>query len=137
MKKQKAPIYRELSHQTDFAQKIGILYTQMSRYEIKNLQTLADVLKKLADVFEVSFNYLVNGDTEDKAKATLRDTKLLQLFKAVEAMSKNDKYIISELIKHPCLSKRNPKKISAEIKKPVIFPFFYGYVTEPPIFTKS
>ena len=40
----------------------------------------------------------VNGDTEEKAKSTLKDTKLLQLFKAVESMNENDKYIITELI---------------------------------------
>ena len=87
----------ELS-QTDLAQKIGISYTQMSRYEVKNVQPPADVLKKIADVFGVSVDYLISGDSEEKAKATLKDAKLLQLFKAVEGMNEKDKNIITELI---------------------------------------
>jgi transcriptional regulator with XRE-family HTH domain len=84
--------------QTDLAQKINISYTQMSRYEVKNVQPPADVLKKIADVFGVSVDYLISGDSEEKAKATLKDTKLLQLFKAVEGMNEKDKNIITELI---------------------------------------
>lgn len=84
--------------QTELAGKINISYTQMSRYEIKGVQPPADVLKKMADVFGVSIDYLVSGDTEEKAKATLKDTKLLSMFKAVENMDDKDKGIVSELI---------------------------------------
>lgn len=84
--------------QTELAKKINISYTQMSRYEIKGVQPPADVLKKLAEVFGVSIDFLVNGDTEEKAKATLKDTRLLNLFKAVENMEEKDKGIVSELI---------------------------------------
>lgn len=52
----------------------------------------------MADVFEVSIDYLVNGDKSEKAIATLGDTKLLSLFKAVEQMNEKDKGIVSELI---------------------------------------
>ena len=87
----------ELS-QTELAKKIDISYTQMSRYEIKGVQPPADVLKKLADVFGVSIDYMVSGNSEEKAKATLKDTKLLSMFKAVENMDEKDKGIVSELI---------------------------------------
>jgi transcriptional regulator with XRE-family HTH domain len=84
--------------QTELAQKINISYTQMSRYEIKGVLPPADVLKKLADVFGVSVDYIVSGDSGEKAQAMLKDTKLLSLFKAVEEMSEDDKHIITELI---------------------------------------
>lgn len=97
--------------QTDLAQKIGISYTQMSRYEVKNVQPPADILKKIADVFGVSVDYLISGDSEEKAKATLKDTKLLQLFKAVEGMSEKDKNIITELISTFVFQRETQKRL--------------------------
>ncbi len=84
--------------QTELAQQIGISYPQMSRYEVKGVQPPADVLKKIADVLNTSIDYLVNGDTEEKAKATLKDSKLLNMFKSVEKMNEEDKNVITKLI---------------------------------------
>jgi len=84
--------------QTQLAKEINISYPQMSRYETKGVQPPANVLKKLADVLDTSVDYLINGDTEEKAKATLKDTKLLRLFKAVERLNEDDKSVVSKLI---------------------------------------
>jgi transcriptional regulator with XRE-family HTH domain len=84
--------------QTELANKIGVSYPQMSRYEVKGVQPPADVLKKLADALNTSVDYLISGDTEEKAKATLKDSKLLNLFKAVEGMNEEDKTVITKLI---------------------------------------
>lgn len=84
--------------QQELAKRINISHPQIVRYENKGVQPPADVLKRLANVFGVSIDYLVSGDTEEKAKATLRDTRLLSLFKAVEGMNDKDKGIVSELI---------------------------------------
>lgn len=40
--------------QAQLAEKIGVSHTQMARYEIKNVQPPADILKNLADLFNVS-----------------------------------------------------------------------------------
>ena len=84
--------------QTDLAKAIAISYTQMSRYEIKGVQPPADVLKRLAALFGVSVDYLVNGSLEQKATNYLDDNELLQQFKAVEKMNNEDKNIIKALI---------------------------------------
>ena len=84
--------------QTELATKTGISYPQMSRYEIKGVQPPADVLKRIADVLDTSVDYLIYGNAEEKANATLKDSKLLRLFKAVEGMNDKDKNIITELI---------------------------------------
>lgn len=84
--------------QNDLAAKIEVSYPQMSRYEIKGVQPPADVLKRLADVFKVSIDYLVNGSLEEKAESSLSDIELLQQFKEVEKMSEHDKNTIKELI---------------------------------------
>jgi transcriptional regulator with XRE-family HTH domain len=84
--------------QGDLASKIEISYPQMSRYEIKNVQPPADVLKRLADVFGVSIDYLVNGTLEQKAERSLEDNELLQQFKEVEQMNDDDRSTIKKLI---------------------------------------
>ncbi|CAL2089624.1 helix-turn-helix transcriptional regulator [Tenacibaculum sp. 190524A02b] len=84
--------------QNDLVSKIEVSYPQMSRYEIKGVQPPADVLKRLADVFGVSIDYIVNGTLQGKAEGTLSDTELLQQFKEVELMNDSDKSTIKELI---------------------------------------
>jgi transcriptional regulator with XRE-family HTH domain len=80
------------------ALKIGISYPQMSRYEVKNVQPPADIHKRLADVLNTTVDYLVNGDVDENAKASLNNAKLLSLFKSVERMDDNDKTVITRLI---------------------------------------
>jgi transcriptional regulator with XRE-family HTH domain len=84
--------------QNDLSKKIEISMTQLVRYENKGVQPPADVLKKIADVFGVSIDYLVNGNTSEKAENTLSDNKLLQHFKAVENMNEDDKNVVFKLI---------------------------------------
>jgi len=80
------------------AKKVGISLTQMARYETKGIQPPADVLVKLATIFGTTVDYLVSGATEDKAKAQLKDTELLQQFKEVEQLSDKDKNVVKTLI---------------------------------------
>lgn len=84
--------------QGELAAKIEISYPQMSRYEIKQVQPPADILKRMADVFGVSIDYLVNGTIEDKAQNTLEDNELLAQFKEVEKMDEADRSTIKKLI---------------------------------------
>ncbi|MDB9911205.1 helix-turn-helix domain-containing protein [Flavobacteriaceae bacterium] len=84
--------------QSELAVKINISYPQMSRYEIKAVQPPADVLKRIADVFGVSIDYLVNGSSQQKAAGVLNDDELLKQFKEVQQMNEEDRSIIKKLI---------------------------------------
>jgi transcriptional regulator with XRE-family HTH domain len=84
--------------QSDLAAKIEVSYPQMSRYEIKEVQPPADVLKRLANTFGVTIDFLVNGSLENKAESALDDNELLQQFKEVEQMNEEDRSIIKKLI---------------------------------------
>ena len=84
--------------QESLAKKAGISLTQMARYETKGIQPPADVLMKLAAIFGTTVDYMVNGATEDKAKAQLKDAELLQQFKEVEQLNEKDKGCIKTLI---------------------------------------
>lgn len=84
--------------QNELAQKAGVSYAQLSRYEIKGSQPPAEVLNKLADALDTTVDYLINGDTNEKAKSTLKDAELLQQFKAVEQMNDDDRSVIKKVI---------------------------------------
>ena len=72
-------------------------YQQLG-YENKGVQPPADILNKLADVLNTSVDFLINGNTSEKAQATLKDTDLLQQFKAVDLIPDEDKQVIKKLI---------------------------------------
>jgi len=84
--------------QVELAGKVNISKSQMIRYETKGVQPPADVLKKLADVFNTSIDFLVYGNTEQKAQQSIKDNELLYQFKAVEELDNKDKSTIKDII---------------------------------------
>lgn len=84
--------------QTELAKKVGLSYAQIGRYETKNTQPQTEVLKNIAEVLEVSIDYLMNGSKEEQATNKLSDKELINQFKAVEQMNEEDQYIIKQLI---------------------------------------
>ena len=67
--------------QQELARRVQISHPQIVRYETKGVQPPADVLARLADVFDVSIDYLVNGDKSEKAQQTIKDAELIKNFK--------------------------------------------------------
>ena len=84
--------------QVKLAKEIEISLPQLVRYETKGVQPTAETLKRLADVFGVSIDFLVNGNMDNKATTTLKDALLLQHFKAIEKMNESDKNVVLQLI---------------------------------------
>ncbi len=84
--------------QSDLAKQVGISYAQVGRYETKGAQPPAEVLKKIADALDTTVDYLISGDTDEKAVSTLKDAELLQHFRAVEQMDEEDKVTVKKLI---------------------------------------
>jgi transcriptional regulator with XRE-family HTH domain len=84
--------------QSNLAKQVGISYAQVGRYEIKGAQPPAEVLKKIADALDTTVDYLINGDTDEKAVSSLKDAELLQQFRAVEQMDDDDKGTVKKLI---------------------------------------
>ena len=84
--------------QTELANKVGVTYAQIGRYETKRVQPAADVLVKIADALDTTSDFLMNGSKNEKATATLNDNELLLQFKEVDKMEKEDKETIKKLI---------------------------------------
>jgi transcriptional regulator with XRE-family HTH domain len=84
--------------QVELATKIEISKSQMIRYENKGVQPPADILNKLADVLNTSVDFIINGNTDEKAKATLKNVDLLQRFKEVENLPEREQSVLLEII---------------------------------------
>lgn len=84
--------------QTDLAAKVGVSYAQIGRYETKDAQPPAAVLKKIADALDTTVDFLVNGNTSDKANAVLQDAEVIRYFKEVDALPVEDKSALLRVI---------------------------------------
>ena len=85
--------------QAQLAAKIEISHTQLTRYESKDIQPPADVLQRLANIFDVSIDYLVNGNKSDKVEQTLKDAELIKQFKQLDQLPEDEKKSILKVIK--------------------------------------
>jgi transcriptional regulator with XRE-family HTH domain len=83
---------------SELASQIGVHYSQIGRYERKGALPSADVMAKIANVLEVSSDFLMNGTSDELAATTLSDKVLLNQFKAIEQMGEHDKSTIKTLI---------------------------------------
>lgn len=84
--------------QSDLAAKAGVSYAQIGRYETKDAQPPAAVLKKIADALDTTVDFLLNGNTEDKAKASLVDAEVIRYFKEVDTLPADDKSALLRVI---------------------------------------
>ncbi|PKO97701.1 MAG: hypothetical protein CVU14_09930 [Bacteroidetes bacterium HGW-Bacteroidetes-9] len=84
--------------QQKLAEMISVSKSMINRYENKGVQPPADILNKLADVLQTSVDFLINGNTDEKAKASLKNVELLQRFKEIEAMPDREQSVLLEII---------------------------------------
>jgi transcriptional regulator with XRE-family HTH domain len=57
-----------------------------------------DTLKRLADALDVSIDYLLEGSTEEAAKAKFEDRELLRQFQEIEHLPEEDKIVVKKLL---------------------------------------
>ncbi len=79
-------------------QRIGVSKSQVNRYENKGIQPPADILSKIADLFGTSVDFLINGQSEEKAKATLKNAELLKQFKQMEDLPEEDRMTVIKFL---------------------------------------
>lgn len=84
--------------QTKLGKLAGLHYTQIGRFERGISRPGGDSLKRLADALDISSDYLLEGSTEDAAKAKFEDRELLRQFQEVEHLPDEDKTVIKKLL---------------------------------------
>lgn len=84
--------------QTELAKIVGVHYNHIGRYERGSSKPSAKALNALAHALGVSADYLMEGATQEGAKADFNDRELLRLFKEIESFESEDKNVIKKLI---------------------------------------
>jgi transcriptional regulator with XRE-family HTH domain len=91
--------------QKELAKSIGVHFSHMSRYERGISLPSIDVVKKIAQVFSVSTDYLLLDNEQVRPATTISDPELLTLFEAVSQMPEQEQAAIkivlgSMVVKH-------------------------------------
>lgn len=97
--------------QSELAEKIGMTYVQIGRYEKRGAMPSADVLKKLAEALNTTTDYLMSGSSDKVASEQLKDKELLTLFKAVATLDNEDKSMI-KLFLDALVTKRKVQQLA-------------------------
>ncbi len=84
--------------QQQLAERAEIHYTHIGRYERGQSKPSTDTLKRLAEALGVSSDYLLDGATDQVAKATFEDRDLLRQFQELQTLDEEDKNIVKTLI---------------------------------------
>ncbi len=84
--------------QADLTAKIKISKAQMNRYINHGVNPPSDVLKKMADVFGTTVDYIVSGATDEKAKASLKNAKVLEQYRELEALPDGERSTILKVV---------------------------------------
>ena len=98
--------------QGQLADLMGIHSTHISRYERNQTIPSVDVVKKLADVLEVSVDDLVYGADQEKAKAKIQDSELLAMFSKAQHLNDSDKEAIKAMLKAFLFQKDMQKQLA-------------------------
>lgn len=83
--------------QNELAKKIGLHGRLIGKYENGEVTPNAETVIKIAKVFHTSIDYLLLDENVHQDNG-IQDTELLQLFREVDKMQGEDKYIIKSLI---------------------------------------
>lgn len=84
--------------QTELGQLASLHYTHIGRFERGTSRPSGDTLKRLADALGVTSDYLLDGATDEAAKARCEDRELLKQFQEVEHLSAEDKNVVKKLL---------------------------------------
>ncbi|MGE3537403.1 MAG: helix-turn-helix domain-containing protein [Candidatus Tectimicrobiota bacterium] len=84
--------------QKELASIVGVHFSHMSRYERGISLPSVDVVKKLAQMFHVSADYLLFEESQAMVPADITDQELLQQFERISRMSEREKSAVKILL---------------------------------------
>ncbi len=84
--------------QAQLGEKIGVHQKQISSYERGVNVPSTDVLIRLAEVFDVTLDYLAFEASGANAPINIRDRELLRRFEAIDGMTDAEKDLAKELL---------------------------------------
>lgn len=88
---------RNLS-QSELADIAGVHHTHVSRYERGVSKPTAATLKRIADALGVTGDFLMEGASDEAAKARFEDRELLQQFQEVQKLPDDEKVLVKRFL---------------------------------------
>lgn len=85
--------------QGKLAELMQIHSAHISRYERNQTIPSVDVVKKFADILDVSADLLIYGTEDEKAKSKITDNELLTMFSKAQTLNDHDRDCVKSLIK--------------------------------------
>ncbi len=85
--------------QGKLADLMSIHSAHVSRYERNLTKPSIDVVKKFADILEVSTDMLIYGSEEEKAQSKINDNELLNIFKKTQELNEEDRKCVKTFLK--------------------------------------
>ena len=80
--------------QAELAEKLGVHLTHISRLETGRYAPSLELMKKLAELFEVTTDYLLYESVDNQGPINLQDKTILERMKLIEALEEQDRKII-------------------------------------------
>ncbi len=84
--------------QAELSEKVQVHVTNIARYETNKQTPTIEVLKKIADFYDIAVDYFVSEESEVKPASRLKDKILLEKFEKIEDFSDEEKKVVIELI---------------------------------------
>ena len=84
--------------QKELARIVGVHFSHMSRYERGISLPSVEVVRKIAQLFRVSADYLLFDDSNAMIRANMADQELLQQFEQISRMSDTEKATIKAVL---------------------------------------
>jgi transcriptional regulator with XRE-family HTH domain len=84
--------------QDKLGEKIGVHGRSIGKYEVGMAFPSKEVLKKLADIFEVPVEYFLVDEENTLGSVPIKDRGLLQRFVEVDQMDDDSKHVVKTLI---------------------------------------
>ncbi|WP_224994348.1 helix-turn-helix domain-containing protein [Cesiribacter sp. SM1] len=97
--------------QQALADKVGLTYVQIGRYETGRSTPSSDVLSKLAQVLNTTTDFLMSGSQQEAASAQLADKELLRQFHEVQQLNPEDKHLVKTFL-DAFLTKRHIQRLA-------------------------
>ena len=84
--------------QTQLAEQIGSHLSHINRIETGKYNPSLDVIQKLANVFDVTIDYLVSDTDEDFKEVRIADKGLMERVKMIDSLGNEDKTALIRVI---------------------------------------
>lgn len=84
--------------QAELAEKVGVHTVHLSHLETGRYQPSIDLLKKLAQVFEVSTDYLLNDDEDESSPIAVEDKNWHQRIRLIDDLDGEERDALLKII---------------------------------------